>query len=90
MVQRLKETGHSVFKSISALSRGIENRKNNRDTYTSTRTLRTQNSCVARKCQIIQKRIEDENVKLNNFECPILTEFLGIDENRLSSSGIFC
>ena len=32
MVERFKETGHPVFKSISALSRGILKRKNNRDT----------------------------------------------------------
>ena len=31
MVERFKETGHQVFKSIGALSRGILNRKNNRD-----------------------------------------------------------
>ena len=32
MVERFKETGHPVFKSISALTRGILKRKNNRDT----------------------------------------------------------
>ena len=32
MVKRFKESGHPVFKSISALSRGILKRKNNRDT----------------------------------------------------------
>ena len=32
MVDGSKETGHPVFKSISALSRGIVERKNNRDT----------------------------------------------------------
>ena len=31
-VQRFKETGHPVFKSLSALSRGILNRKNGRET----------------------------------------------------------
>ena len=32
MVERFKETAHPVFKSTSALSRGILRRKNNRDT----------------------------------------------------------
>ena len=32
MVERFKETGRTMFKSISALSRGILKRKNNRDT----------------------------------------------------------
>ena len=32
MMERFKETNHPVFKSISALSRGILKRKNNRDT----------------------------------------------------------
>ena len=32
MVERFKETGHPVSKSISAVSRGILKRKNNRDT----------------------------------------------------------
>ena len=32
MVERFKETGHAALKSISALSRGIPKRKNNRDT----------------------------------------------------------
>ena len=32
MVERFKETGHPVFKSSSALSRGTLKRKNNRDT----------------------------------------------------------
>ena len=32
MVERFKETGQPVFKSISALSRGISTRENNRDT----------------------------------------------------------
>ena len=32
MVERFNETGHPVFKSISALSRGIQKRKNGRDT----------------------------------------------------------
>ena len=32
MVQRFTETGHPVFKGISALSRGILKRKQNRDT----------------------------------------------------------
>ena len=32
MVGRFKETGHPVFKSISALSRGILKGKNNSDT----------------------------------------------------------
>ena len=32
MVERFKETGHPVFKSISALSRGILKKTNNRDT----------------------------------------------------------
>ena len=32
MVDRFKDTGHPVFKSISALSRGILKKKNNRDT----------------------------------------------------------
>ena len=32
MVERFKDTGHPVLKSISALSRGILKRKNNRDT----------------------------------------------------------
>ena len=32
MVERFKETGHPVFKSMSALSRGILNRKNKRHT----------------------------------------------------------
>ena len=32
MVKRFKDTGHPVFKSISALSRGILKKKNGRDT----------------------------------------------------------
>ena len=32
MVEKFKESGHPVFKSISALSRGILKRKNNRNT----------------------------------------------------------
>ena len=32
MVERFKDTGHRVFKSISASSRGILNKKNDRDT----------------------------------------------------------
>ena len=32
VVERFKETGHPVFKSSSALSRGILKRKNDRDT----------------------------------------------------------
>ena len=32
MVERFKETNHPVFKSISALSREILKKKNNRDT----------------------------------------------------------
>ena len=32
MVERFKDTRHPVFKSISALSRGILKKKNNRDT----------------------------------------------------------
>ena len=32
MMERFKETGHPIFKSICALSRGILKRKNNRDT----------------------------------------------------------
>ena len=32
MVERFKDTGHPVFKSISALSRGTLKKKNNRDT----------------------------------------------------------
>ena len=32
MVERFKDTGHPVFKSISALSRGILKKKNGRDT----------------------------------------------------------
>ena len=34
MVQRSKETGHSVFKSISSLSRGILKRKKGKETHT--------------------------------------------------------
>ena len=44
-------TSHPVFKSISALSRGILRRKSNRDT--SMRLLRTQNSYVERCTQQI-------------------------------------
>ena len=43
MMQRLKETGHPMFKSINALSRGILNRKMEEKPYTSIRILRTQN-----------------------------------------------
>ena len=32
MVERFKDTGHPLFKSISALSRGILKKRNNRDT----------------------------------------------------------
>ena len=32
MVDRFKDTGHPIFKSISALSRGILKKKNGRDT----------------------------------------------------------
>ena len=32
MVKRFKESGHPVFKSVSAVSRGILKRKNNSDT----------------------------------------------------------
>ena len=43
MVQRFKEIGHPVFKSISALSRGILKRQMEEKPYTSIRMLRTQN-----------------------------------------------
>ena len=43
MVQRLKEIGHPVFKSISALSRGILKGKMEERPYTSISILRTQN-----------------------------------------------
>ena len=46
----LKETGHPVFKSISALSGGILTRKET--PYTSVRMLRTQNSYFARFTQL--------------------------------------
>ena len=32
MVERFKDTDHPVFKGISALSRGVQKKKNNRDT----------------------------------------------------------
>ena len=47
MVERFKETGHPVIKSISALSRGILKRKGGREPYTSMRIHRLQSSCFA-------------------------------------------
>ena len=44
MVERFKDTGHPVFKSISALSRGILKKKNGRDTINLMRMLRTPSS----------------------------------------------
>ena len=45
MVERFKDTGHPVFKSISALSRGILKKKITETPYTSMRMLQTQSSC---------------------------------------------
>ena len=45
MVQRFKETGHPVFTSASALSRGIQSMLKEKRPYTSMRMLQTQNSC---------------------------------------------
>ena len=55
MVERFKETGHPVFKSISAWSREILISENNRDAihFTSRRMLRTQNSLFAQFTQQI-------------------------------------
>ena len=59
------------------------------DESKSTRQLRFR-LMLGEKCQIIQKRIEDEKIKWNNFDSPILTEnYLTLMEKRFSLSGTF-
>ena len=53
MVERFKETGHLVFKSISALTRGILKERTTEIPFTSMRIHRTQNTCFARFSQQI-------------------------------------
>ena len=53
MVGRFKETGHPVFKSISAVSRGILKGNITATPYTSLRMLRTQSSEIKRFTQQI-------------------------------------